>query len=90
MPKEEKEKKGFGRVLSRVKTVLKREGSSSFSKRQSTAATPSTAPTTTKPATSTAAPATAIKTETKTETEPEPEVPKKRCVIIINQSINEP
>lgn len=33
MPKEGKEKKGFGKVLSRVKTVLRGEGSSS--KRQS-------------------------------------------------------
>lgn len=36
VPKEEKEKKGMSKMLSRVRTVLKRgEGSSSSSKRQS-------------------------------------------------------
>lgn len=41
VPKEEKEKKGLGKVLSRVKTVLKRSGESS-SKRLSTIASKST------------------------------------------------
>ena len=75
VPKEEKEKKGFGRVLSRVRTVLKREGSSSFSKRQSTVGT--SAPATTKPSTSTAEP--------KTEAVKTPKTPEKRYVIIKRQ-----
>lgn len=44
VPKEEKEKKGFGRVLSRVKTVLKREKSESSTKRLSTVSTTKAAP----------------------------------------------
>lgn len=54
VPKGDKEKKGFGKVLSRVRTVLKRGESS---KRQSVIA-PTTAPSTTKPTTSTTAPKT--------------------------------
>lgn len=48
VPKEEKEKKGLGKMLSRVKTVLKRGEGSSSSKRQSALLSGKSAPAETK------------------------------------------